>query len=536
MGATLGEKHGRIKMKGVMEVALGSMAPTADAQATVLFQKADYDPARLRPTVFGLLDRIGALRIDRGARVLIKPNFLAPAKPHRAMTTHPLVLRTVVEYVLAKGGQPLVADSPGTGSFERLLREGGYLEALEGLGVELRPFRETVRVDIGEPFGRIDIAREAVTSDVVINLPKLKTHSMMLLTLGVKNLFGCIVGLTKPEWHMRSGVDRRMFARLLTQIYRAVNPSATLVDGILGMEGDGPGRSGTPRHLGVLAAGASAPAVDMAICRFVGIRPEDLPTHRAAAELGLLPESVSIEGDFAPISNFNVPLLGPLTFGPQRFQGLVRKHLVQRPVADVGKCRLCGECWRYCPANAITPYPEGVGFNYDRCIRCYCCLEICPHGALKAVETRAGRLVRKLAGLRDRIATKEPIMKKLSLLLILVAMTSAFPGHSQQIPSDYKQAVQRQLSNKFNENQIISFVYKVYGMYDRHVPVERFLPIFASKNLEIRFPETNLRSHADFKHWYANIGRTIASNTHTIESVKARVLGGGRYQADIVGV
>ena len=322
MGATLEEKHGRIKMKGVREAALGSMPPAADARATVLFQKADYDPVRLRPTVFGLLDHICALRIERGARVLIKPNFLAPAKPHRAVTTHPLVLRTVVEYVLAKGGQPLVADSPWTGSFERLLREGGYLEALAGLGVEVRPFRETVRVDIGEPFGRIDIAREAVVSDVVINLPKLKTHSMMLLTLGVKNLFGCIVGLTKPEWHMRSGVDRRMFARLLTQIYRAVNPAATLIDGILGMEGDGPGRSGTPRRLGVLAAGTSAPAVDMAICRFVGVRPEELPTHRAAAELGLLPESVSIEGDFAPISGFNVPLIGPLTFGPQRFQGL----------------------------------------------------------------------------------------------------------------------------------------------------------------------------------------------------------------------
>ena len=370
---------------------------------TVYFKKADYDLALLRPAAFGLLDRIGSLRIGSGARVLIKPNFLAPAKPERAMTTHPMVLRAVVEYVLAQGGLPLVADSPGTGTFERLLRDGGYADALKGLDVEVRPFKETVRVDVGEPFGRIDIAREAVASDLVINLPKLKTHAMMLLSLGVKNLFGCIVGLTKPQWHMRSGVDRRMFARLLVQIHRAIHPAATLLDGILGMEGDGPGRSGTPRRLGILAAGENAPAVDMAVCRLVGARPEELPTHQAALELGLLPGPVAIEGDFSPVSGFKLPVLAPLTFGPQRFQRLMRKHLVQRPVADAGKCRLCGECWRYCPAKAITPYAKVVGFDYDRCIRCYCCVEMCPHAALKAVETPAGRAARKLAGLRDRI-------------------------------------------------------------------------------------------------------------------------------------
>jgi uncharacterized protein (DUF362 family)/ferredoxin-like protein FixX len=391
-------------MKGQAEAISPGKTGITQGTATVLFQKADYHLASLRPAVSGMLDRIGSLCIAGGMQVLIKPNLLVPAKPQQAVTTHPLVLRTVAEYVLAKGGRPLIADSPGMGSFERLLREGGYLEALEGLDVEVRPFRETLKVDIGEPFGRIDIAREALASDVVINLPKLKTHSMMRLTLGVKNLFGCIVGLAKPEWHMRSGVDRRMFARLLVQIARTVNPAATLVDGILGMEGQGPGKSGTPRFLGILAAGRSLPAVDMALCRMVGLQPEELPTHQAAVELGLLPQSVFIEGGVSPVSAFKVPVLSPLTFGPQCFQSLIRKHLVQRPVADADTCRLCGACWRYCPAKAITPSVDVVRFNYDRCIRCYCCVEICPHGALKAVETPTGRLARKIAGLRDRFA------------------------------------------------------------------------------------------------------------------------------------
>jgi len=319
------------------------------------------------------------------------------------MTTHPLVVRAVVEYVLSKGGHPLVGDSPGMGSFERLLREGGYAEVLKGLDVEVKPFRETMKVNIGEPFGRIDIAREALAADAVVNLPKLKTHAMMLLTLGVKNLFGCIVGLKKPEWHLRSGVDRRMFARLLVQIHRVVNPAATLVDGILGMEGQGPGRSGTPRRIGILAAGASAPAVDMAICRLVRVPEGELPTHQAAQDLGLAPQEVFISGDFQPVVGFKLPVLGPLTFGPRGFQRHIRKHLIQRPVADSAQCRMCGECWRHCPAKAITPYAKAIGFDYDRCIRCYCCVEICPHGALTAVETRPAKAVRHLSILRDRV-------------------------------------------------------------------------------------------------------------------------------------
>ncbi len=372
----------------------------------VFFSKCDYDPSALRTAVRGMLAHVGELRIKTGTRVLIKPNFLAPARPERAMTTHPLVLRAVAEYALESGGKVVISDSPGMGSFDRLLRHGGYAAALEGLDVDVRPFKESIPVDIGEPFGRIEIAREAIEADVVVNLPKLKTHAQMLLTLGVKNLFGCIVGIKKPEWHMRSGVDRQLFAKLLVQIHRAVDPAATLVDGILGMEGHGPGRGGTPRRFGVLVGGASAPAVDAAICRFLGLPPEQLPTHRAAEEVGLAPKELQIAGDFLPVAGVRLPVLAPLTFGPRRMHRLMRKHLVQRPEADPRLCRMCGECWRLCPAKAITPYAKQIDFDYDRCIRCYCCVEMCPHGALKAVETGPGRVVRKLAGLRDHVVLR----------------------------------------------------------------------------------------------------------------------------------
>jgi uncharacterized protein (DUF362 family)/Pyruvate/2-oxoacid:ferredoxin oxidoreductase delta subunit len=372
----------------------------------VIFSNCSYDLCAVRATVHEIFERIGALRIQTGTRVLIKPNFLAPAAPERAMTTHPWVVRAAAEYVLERGGRVLVADSPGMGRFDRLLRDGGYADALKGLDVELRPFKDSVPVDIGEPFGRVEIAREAIEAEVVVNLPKLKTHAQMLLTLGVKNLFGCVVGLKKPEWHMRSGVDRQLFARLLVQIHRAVDPAVTLIDGIVGMEGHGPGRSGTPRHFGVLVGSASATATDAAICRFLGLPPEQLPTHRAAAELGWAPKELNLLGDFVPASGVRLPVLAPLTFGPRRMHRLMRQHLIQRPTADPHLCRMCGECWRVCPATAITPRAGRIGFDYDRCIRCYCCIEMCPHGALEAVETGPGRFVRKLAGLRDHVAVR----------------------------------------------------------------------------------------------------------------------------------
>lgn len=386
-----------------MEIG-GGIKPPMDGCTpdTVEFRRADYDPPALTAAIGEMLAGSGMRPIESGMRVLIKPNFLAPAPPERAMTTHPLVLRAVVEHVLAKGGRPLVGDSPGRGSFERLLREGGYAQALAGLDVEVRPFRDTVKVDIGEPFGRIHLAREAVQADLVVNVPKLKTHTMMLLTLGVKNLFGCVVGLAKPQWHMRSGIDRQVFARLLVQICRAVNPAVTLVDGVLAMEGQGPGRSGTPRRIGVLVAGVSAPAVDAAICRLLGVRPDELPTLAAALAAGMIAGEPQVRGRLPGVPGFRLPVLGPLTFGPRRFQGLMRRHLVQRPVADAARCRMCGECWRCCPAKAIHPDAEAPAFDYDRCIRCYCCVEMCPHAALRTAETVPGRAARHLAGLRDR--------------------------------------------------------------------------------------------------------------------------------------
>lgn len=144
--------------------------------AKVLIRNASYQYDQLKPVIFELLKTLAGDRIKPGCRVLIKPNMLCAALPEDAVLTHPNLIRAVVEYVLQKGVRPQVSDSPAIGSFARILKSNGTADALQGLDVICAPFSDVVKVDIGSPFGRIEIARDAVEADVIINLPKLKTH------------------------------------------------------------------------------------------------------------------------------------------------------------------------------------------------------------------------------------------------------------------------------------------------------------------------------------------------------------------------
>ena len=371
--------------------------------AEVIFKIADYNYDTLKPKLFAMIDALGGHRIEKESRVLIKPNLLLPAKPEKAILTHPLVVKAVAEYVLRKGGRPYIADSPAMGTFNRILKEGGYEDAFKDFDVKFKLFAGSVKVDVGKPFGQVEIAKEALEADVVINLAKLKTHAQMLLTLGIKNLFGCVVGTRKPEWHLRCGIDRNMFARLLVQIYYAINPAITIIDGILALQGDGPGKRGMPRYLGILAGGRDATLVDMAICNLLGLDPDKLPTVSAAQKLGMVTTPGSYSRDFQRIENFIFPTMGSLVFGPRRFHTIMRKHMIQRPVVDNQRCKLCGECWQFCPVKAIDRKGAQLYFNYNRCIRCYCCIEICPHGALHPEKTIPGRLLHKSKNTWERL-------------------------------------------------------------------------------------------------------------------------------------
>lgn len=361
----------------------------------VIITQSSYEYDRLRADVFSILGRLDGGRIELGTDVLIKPNFLAPSTPEQALTSHPLVIRATAEYALERGARVRVSDSPPMGSFERIIRKCGIREALDGLKVDIRELGESRPVTLGGRWKTIELAGDALDADVIINLPKLKSHCQMGLTLAVKNLFGCVVGMRKAQWHYRVGENRELFAELLVEIYDRIRPAMNLMDGIMCLEGDGPGAGGTPRHIGVLMGSTDALPIDVAICQMLGMRPAGLLTNHAAERKGL-PLDCTISGSLPEVRGFMIPETRDLLFGPRFTHKFMRRHVTVRPRNIAGACKLCNECLRMCPAKAITSTGEALEFDYEKCIRCYCCLEICPHKAIERHEPGLTRLAKAL--------------------------------------------------------------------------------------------------------------------------------------------
>jgi Pyruvate/2-oxoacid:ferredoxin oxidoreductase delta subunit len=209
-------------------------------------------------------------------------------------------------------------------------------------------------------------------------------------------MFGCVVGQRKSEWHLKAGTDKDLLARLLVQINAAVRPVMTIIDGILALEGMGPGLSGRPRELNLLVGSRDTMAADMAVCNVVGLDFQAMQTYTAARQLNWLPEDIHIQGQFHILNDFKFPHIGSMSAGSDLLNSFMRKHVLQKPVCDNQKCKLCGDCWRYCPVKAIDHHIKGIRYDYDACIRCYCCLEICPYGAITIKEPLSGKILERM--------------------------------------------------------------------------------------------------------------------------------------------
>ncbi len=362
-----------------------------------------YDTDVLQPALARLLAPLGGIAsfVKPGERVLLKPNMLAAKEPERAVTTHPELLRQVIALVREAGGIPLVGDSPGVGGIRRVAERSGILAVVEETGAELVPFDETVTVRGHGLFREFHIARPYLEADRLINLPKLKTHEMMTMTCAVKNLFGAVVGTAKAGWHLKAGADRELFARMLLEIYLLRQPDLTIVDGILAMEGDGPG-SGDPRPCGLLMAGTNAVAVDVIAAELAGIPKKLLWVERAAEKLGIdgwdraAIDTCGLCFDDARVSPFRLPHISDVQFGLPRFlKNRLRHYLTSRPCGNPDACNLCGICRDACPPRAIEIRDGKLRFDYHACIRCFCCRELCPQGALEVREGELLKIIKK---------------------------------------------------------------------------------------------------------------------------------------------
>ncbi len=347
--------------------------------ARVTCSRYDEVEAAFRRAVT-LLGANGALA-GRGEPLLVKPNLLAPASPERHVTTHPSVVDAALAVAADLGARPVVADSPGFLSVRRVARVSGIEAVCRRHGVPLVDLGagETVEVS-GRTYRSLNLAREAVDAEWIWNLPKWKTHTMMGLTLGVKNLFGCVPGRKKIALHFRAGRDAVGFARHLLDIEGVLRPRLTVLDGVFAMEGPGPGR-GAGLERGLVLASVESRALDWEATRLSGFGPEDVPTVRLSLREGLRPEAIEIAGDPAEPLRFDPAPGSPCDWPlPRVFKRIARR--VVSPAPRVGpECTGCGVCAKACPAGALrsgTP-PE---FIQEVCIRCYCCQELCPTGAV----------------------------------------------------------------------------------------------------------------------------------------------------------
>ena len=351
----------------------------------------EYDRALVKAGLLRLLAPLGGMErfVKPGERVLIKPNLLSAKPPEAAVTTHPELLRAVIELVQQAGGVALVGDSPGFGSGRRVAERCGLLQVIEQCGAQFVPFEETAPVKGTGTFRQFELARPYLEADRLINLPKLKTHEMMTLTCCVKNLFGAVVGTQKAAWHLKAGADRELFAEMLLEVYRLREPDLNIVDAIVAMEGNGPA-SGDPRRVGLLLAGENALAVDLIAAEIAGIPKKMLYLESAARSLALPgSDRAEIECRGLPLAEIScpplrLPHLSDLQFGlPSFLKNRLRNQLTSRPQVAALKCELCGVCLRACPPAAIRIEGGRLRFDYQRCIRCLCCRELCPRAALK---------------------------------------------------------------------------------------------------------------------------------------------------------
>jgi len=362
----------------------------------------NYDENKVLSGLRRSIDLIGGIQtfVKKGHHVLLKPNLLYGKSPEKAVTTHPAIVKGVIEIVREAGGVPFIGDSPSIGSLMKAAEKAGIKAVADEMKCPLVEFNRPALPPNGKGkiFKQLEIDQTVLEADVIINLPKWKTHVQMLLTLGVKNLFGCIPGPRKALWHLKAGEDRKTFAQILVDLYQVIQPSLTLLDGIVGMEGNGP-NSGRPIPLGLILASGDSLSLDQIVCDLLGISRKSLLTNRVAFEQGLGKDKIDVVGERVEdvkISNFQFPTLSQMDWNlPGFLTEALKNAFTSRPVIEEEICKACDRCEEICPPNALARKGKDLIFDYEQCIRCFCCLEVCPEGAISIKPGWALRLIHR---------------------------------------------------------------------------------------------------------------------------------------------
>ena len=353
-----------------------------------------YDYNKVKAAVNKSITLAGSLKktIKKSDTVLLKVNLLKAAKPKQAITTHPAIVKAVCEQILDLGATPIVGDTQNTqmDKGRSSLEISGIKAVCDELKVKAIDFKDNgfTKVKVPKPvqMKEIWLAKDILDADTIISLPKMKTHMLTSYTGAVKNFFGCIPFGERMKAHVLGKDD--LFAEVLSDIYSVIKPQYSIMDGIIGMEGDGP-THGPKRNYNLIASSPDCVSLDAVCSNLMGF--SSINTVTAAEKRGLGTAGLSkiqILGDkIAPFKikmpNQNMRKSQNLaSLLPKSIRDYIAKTLLKfEPRVDESKCKKCAICEKACPVHAITmnPYPE---FDRDKCIKCFCCHELCPEGAI----------------------------------------------------------------------------------------------------------------------------------------------------------
>ncbi|UCD21190.1 MAG: DUF362 domain-containing protein [archaeon] len=355
-----------------------------------------YDKKKVKKLILDSLKEIGFnLNKWKNKRILLKPNLLGPYPPKDCITTHPIVIEAVAEIFKKVTKKITIADSSDI-SFERdtkALEVTGMKKVAKKLKINTFIFKAEDMMHEkthGKVLKEICLAKSLKDFDLIVNIPKLKTHMLTEMTAAVKNLFGLVPSFYKRKYHIL-GKNHTKFANLIVDIFKHIKPELSILDAIEGLEGDGPGKTGIPKKTGLILTSDNALALDLVVADITGF--ENLLTNKYGLERGLIKKNFKVIGE-KPKIPYKKPSGIKLTLAPIVIN-LFHDFVVKKPYINE-KCQKCMKCVGACPAEAMKLKNGKIVIDRSKCIYCYCCSEFCPYKAIDHKRSFIGNYLERL--------------------------------------------------------------------------------------------------------------------------------------------
>ena len=375
----------------------------------------DYERTELIPAIESSLTLIGGVDsiVKPGSKVFVKINHLSPpSEADKGIVTHPVFVEAVLELLKKADAEITVGDDISSDAGDGF-RISGVRQMCERAGVKLINLKEAGFVETncrGRLLEKVYVSSAVLNADVIINLPKLKTHSLTILTGGVKNMYGIIPQGFRTRFHAQY-LGNEDFSQMLTDIFSVARPHLTIMDGIIAMEGAGPA-DGKLRKAGVILASKDAVALDAVATRIVGGNPLDIYTTRYSQERGLgigNLDDIDVVGETignVMVPDFKLPGSAFATLrgrAPRFLLRFLQDKLAVQPWVNESSCTLCLACEKICPVSAVTVDDTTARIDHSICIACMCCHEVCRFHAITPRRPAAGRAIYLLVDILRRI-------------------------------------------------------------------------------------------------------------------------------------